>query len=78
MSRLADLQAVKCLGDMRNLPGRCHELSGDMAGRLALDLPDGKRLVFKPAEPCPVKADGGLDWKAVDAVEILEIVNYHR
>jgi proteic killer suppression protein len=76
--RLADLRSAASLEEFRALPGGCHELAGDRDGQLALDLPDGKRLIFKPSEdPAPTKEDGGLDWGAVDAVEVIEIVDYH-
>jgi proteic killer suppression protein len=78
MARLADLRAAPNLEDLRRLPGRCHELDGDRAGQLALDLPDGRRLVFEPTEnPHPVKEDGGLDWRRVEAIRVIEIVDYH-
>ena len=77
-TRLADIEAASCLEDLRSLPGRCHELEGDRAGQLALQLPDGKRLVFEPDHNSPPsKEDGGLDWSGVEAVRILEIVDYH-
>ena len=79
MARLADLRAAPTLDDLRRLPGRCHELDGDRAGQLALDLPDGRRLVFEPTEnPSPMKEDGGLDWRRVDAIRVIEIADYHR
>lgn len=78
MARLADLAAAASLEEMRRLPGRCHELSGDRKGQLAIDLSGGRRLVFEPAAtPIPTKSDGGLDWSAVDAVRVLEITDYH-
>ena len=77
-SRLADLEAASSLEDFRHLPGGCHELDGDRDGQLALKLPDGKRLVIRPtADQLPVTDDGGLDWSAVESVEIVEIVDYH-
>lgn len=76
--RLDDLAAADTLDDMRYLPGRCHELSGDRAGQLALDLDHPYRLIFAPAHnPLPLKEDGGLDWTAITAIEILEIEDYH-
>lgn len=78
MARLADLTAAASLEEMRQLPGRCHELSGDRKGQLAIDLTGGKRLVFEPAaNPPPQKEDGGLDWEGVDAIRIIEIIDYH-
>jgi len=76
--RLDDLQAAAILEDCRSLPGRCHELKGDRAGQLAMDLDGGFRLVFEPGEnPMPRKEDGGLDWSRVTSVRILEIEDYH-
>lgn len=77
-ARLADLEAASCLEVFRTLPGGCHELDGDRHGQLALKLPDGKRLVFRPADdPPPANEDGGLDWAAVEAIEVVDIVDYH-
>ncbi len=76
--RLDDLNAALNLGQMRSLPGRCHELAGDRAGQLSLDLVHPDRLVFEPANnPIPLKPDGGLDWDAVTAVRVLEVVDTH-
>lgn len=78
-ARLADLGAAASLDVMRHLPGACEELSGDRRGELSVRLTGGKRLVFEPAnEPLPVRSDGGLDWSRVDAIRVLEIIDYHR
>lgn len=76
--RLDDLAAAPTLAVMRTLPGRCHELKGDLDGHLAMDLDGGRRLVFKPAhDPVPSKEDGGLDWSRVTAVCVTQIGDYH-
>lgn len=76
--RLQQLAAAPSLADMRALPGRCHELSGDRKGQLAVDVHHPHRLVFCPTvNPLPTKPDGGLDWNAVDSVTIIEVVDYH-
>ncbi len=78
MQRLADLEAVENLGIMTKLPGRCHELKGARKGQLALDLAHPRRLVFEPNHnPIPLKPDGGLDWKLVTSVLVLEVSDYH-
>jgi plasmid maintenance system killer protein len=77
--RLDDLRAAPNLGAMRSLPGRCHELKGDRAGQLSLDLDHPHRLIFIPAnDPIPRKDDGGLDWSEVTEVEILGIEDTHE
>jgi len=56
----------------------CHELTGQNAGFLAVDVSANYRLIFQPAEdPPPLKDDGGLDWSAVTEILILDIVDYH-
>ncbi len=77
--RLAEFRAAATLGEMRRLPGaRCHELTADRRGQLAVDLVHPKRLVFEPDhDPVPTKPDGGLDWNAVTQIVIVEMVDYH-
>lgn len=78
--RLDQLRSADCLEDLRHLPGpRCHELTANRKGQLAVDLNHPYRLVFRPTtNPLPQKPDGGLDWSKVDAIEILGIVDYHE
>jgi plasmid maintenance system killer protein len=76
--RLDDLKAASYLEVMRNLPGRCHELKGNRAGQLSLDLDGPFRLLFRPEkEPPPAKPDGGLDWTQVTAVVLVGVVDTH-
>lgn len=77
--RLDDLRAAANLQVMRALPGRCHELKGDRAKTLSVDLDGPYRLLFKPAHnPLPEKADGGLDWDQVTAIAIDGVVDTHE
>jgi plasmid maintenance system killer protein len=78
-TRLTQIRAAASLDELRTLPGaRCHELSGDRKGELAVDLVHPKRLTFVPGnDPTPRKPDGGLDWKRVTQVEIVWIGDYH-
>lgn len=70
MRRLADLRAAATLEDMRNLPGRIHELTGELAG--------GWRLILVPTNGWPTeKAEGAHVWATIDAVKVLEINDYH-
>lgn len=77
MARMADLRAASTLAEFRHLPGRCHELDGDRRGQLALELEGGKRLIFTPSGSEIHRADGGLDWTLVEAVCVVEVVDYH-
>lgn len=76
--RLVDLFAAPSLEALRHTPGRCHELSEDRKGQLAVSLTRNYRLVFEPAdEPIPVLEHGGLDWSAVTKIRIMEVTDYH-
>jgi proteic killer suppression protein len=77
--RLDQLRRAKNLEAMRGVPRvRCHELKGNRAGTLAVDLLHPYRLIFEPANnPIPRKADGGLDWTEVTIVRILAVEDYH-
>jgi plasmid maintenance system killer protein len=76
--RLTELHAAPALSAMRSMPGRCHALSDNRAGQLAVRVTANLRLVFEPAEqPLPTSDDGGLDWDRVTAVRIREVVDYH-
>lgn len=75
--RLDDLRAAASLADLRNLPGRYHELHGDRKGQISADLDHPYRLLFRPAEPVPVREDGGLDWNRVESVVILGVEDTH-
>jgi proteic killer suppression protein len=76
--RLEDLASADSLEDMRTLPGRCHELHGEDAGHLSLDLDHPYRLVFCPAADQLVKVDGGINWAEVKTVEILGVKDTHE
>ncbi|MHA8059875.1 type II toxin-antitoxin system RelE/ParE family toxin [Aquirufa beregesia] len=77
--RLKDLSAAKNLAVMRTLPAaRCHELTGDRKGELAVNVSTNYRMIFEPNhEPIPQKEDGGLDWGNVTKIQIIDIEDYH-
>ena len=68
------------LEDLRNLPGpHCHELHGNRAEQVSLDLDHPYRLIIVPANAStPRKADGGLDWKSITAVRIIGVEDTHE
>ena len=77
-TRLDDLDAAQCMEDMRNLPGHWEELRGERKGQFSCRLVGGLRLIVRPArQPAPAKPDGGLDWRAIDRVTVIEVVDYH-
>ena len=77
--RLDEFDAATELEMIRKLPGAgCHELTGNLKGKLAVNLDHPYRLIFEPAnDPVPKKPDGGLDWTKVTAITVLEILDYH-
>lgn len=77
--RLDALRAAVVLEDLRNTPGRLHELLGDRKGQLSLDLDGPYRLIFTPNHnPIPARPQGGgMDWTQITAVTILEIEDTH-
>ena len=76
--RLTDLREADTLEDIRNLPGRYHELVGDRKGQWACYLDHPYRLIFTPQEnPIPVNQSGQYIWIEIVSIEIVEIVDYH-
>ena len=76
--RLDDLDAAYSLEDLRGAPGSWEELTAERRGQFSVRLHGPMRLVFRPEKhPPPTKPDGGLDWRAIDSVILLEIVDYH-
>lgn len=58
--------------------GRCHELLGNRAGQLSLDLRGQYRLLFAPGHaPAVKRADGGLNWTQVTAVVVIGVEDTH-
>ena len=77
--RLDAMIAAVVLEDLRNTPGRLHELKGDRQGQLSLDLDGPYRLILVPAHnPVPRRAGGGMDWSQITAVTVLGIENTHE
>ncbi|SFT36258.1 proteic killer suppression protein [Lishizhenia tianjinensis] len=76
--RLDDLSAASSLEDVRYLPGKYHELTGDRKGQWACDLDQPYRLIFEPHEnPIPTNKNGQYLWIEILGVEIIEITDYH-
>lgn len=77
--RLKDLASADNLSVMRTIPAaRCHELTGNRKGELAVDISGNSRLIFIPNhDPLPIKNDGGLYWEGVTKIQIIDIEDYH-
>jgi proteic killer suppression protein len=77
--RLNELAAAENLGILRSLPQmHAHELSGDRAGQISLDIKQPYRLLIMPDhEETPRKKDGGLDWKQITKIKILGVEDTH-
>jgi proteic killer suppression protein len=76
--RLGDLRNALTLEDVRHLPGRYHELTGNRKGQWACDLDHPYRLVFEPHEkPIPANEHGKFIWLEIKGVEIIAITDYH-
>jgi len=77
--RLKDLTDADNLAIIKSIPAaRCHELTGDRKGELAVDVSGNYRLIFEPNhDPIPKKADGGLNWEEVTSIQIKDIQDYH-
>lgn len=76
--RLDDMQSSENLEGLRNMPGRYHELSGNLKGKWACSLNGQYRLIFKPQEnPIPTDENGCYIWSKIYGVKILEIKDYH-
>ena len=74
--RLQHFRNVDSLEELRNFPGKYHELTGDRKGSLAVSLDGPYRLIFRP-DVWVEDSDGRLDWSRVTAVVIDSITDYH-
>lgn len=76
--RIKHLQRVNNLEEIRNYPGRFHELVDNRKGQWACDLGQPYRLVFIPHEnPIPTDENGKYIWIEIKGVELIEVTNYH-
>ena len=77
--RMMELKAADNLADISRLPpARCHELTGNRAGQLSVDLEHPYRLLFVVGNnPLPERKSGGLDWEGVTEIQIIGIEDTH-
>jgi len=77
-ARLSDLEAAESLNRMRTLPGRLHQLTGNLKGVYSLDLEHPLRLLLEPDhDPPKLLPDGGTDEQAVTTIRIIGIEDTH-
>ena len=78
--RLDELLAADTLEIMRTLPqAQCHELKGERAGQLSVNLDYPYRLIFEVGNnPIPKKLDGGLEWTKVTTIIIIGVEDTHE
>jgi proteic killer suppression protein len=79
MQRLSELSAATNLGEIYKLPAaRCHQLTNNMKGFLAVSVQQPYRLIFRPSnDPLPLNPDGGLNLAMVTSIEIEAVEDYH-
>ena len=75
--RLAHLVAVSNVADLLQMPGDWHHLRGNRSGQLAAKISKSLRLIIMPTRTPPTTAGGTIDWKRVDDITLLEVVDYH-
>ena len=77
--RMYELAAAENLEILRKLPQlRAHELKGERAGQISLDVRHPYRLLIVPDhQETPRKPDGGLDWLRVTKVKVLGVEDTH-
>jgi proteic killer suppression protein len=77
--RLTELAAAENLETLKKLPQlRAHELSGNRAGQISLDVKHPYRLLVTPDyEEAPRKEDGGLDWQKIKRIKVLGVEDTH-
>ena len=77
--RLDQLRAADNLAILRTLRQvGAHELTGDRAEQISLDVKQPYRLLIVPDhEETPRKQDGGLDWQKITKVKVLGVEDTH-
>ena len=77
--RLKNLTDADNLAIMGTIPAaRCHELTRERKGEIAVDVSGNYRMIFEPNHnPIPRKDDGGLNWENVTKIQMNAIEDYH-
>ena len=76
--RLQQAFNADSLEDLRNVPGRWHELRENRKGQFAVSLVEPYRMIFLPdGDPADYIEHGSIKWDKVIAIKIQEITDYH-
>ncbi|WP_329133223.1 hypothetical protein OG552_15315 [Streptomyces sp. NBC_01476] len=75
--RLQHLRVAESLAELRELGGHPHELTGDRKGAIAVNLDGPYRLIMRPLDASGDVIAPPIDWGAVEAVVIDDVVDYH-
>lgn len=75
--RMTALHSAASLLELKSLSPTTHALTGDRLGEFAMRLPGAWRLIFRPTEPVPRHADGGIDLAAVTRITITELSEHY-
>jgi proteic killer suppression protein len=77
--RLDDMAAAQSFADFEFLPGRFHQLTGNLKDKWACDLDHPYRLIFEPLEvPIPKDKEGKQILIEIKSLEIIEVTDYHK
>jgi len=78
--RLNEALASPTLLDFSKIQSaKCHALTADRKGQYAVCLDGPRRLIFEPILGNDANDDKGvLDYSKIDAVMIIEVVDYHE
>ncbi len=80
LRRLDQARAANPLTDLRNAPGKWHELKYDKKYQIAVHLIEPARMIFEVdnLDQC-LKEDGCLDWGKVNSISLVAIEkDYHK
>jgi plasmid maintenance system killer protein len=78
LQRINEFKAANCLEDLRNAPGRHEELTGNRKAQLSCRLTANWRLIYRPfGSRDDYIENGGLVWKKVSEVEIIEANDHY-
>ena len=77
MMRLSELKAARNLSEMPDC-AHLHPLTRDRKGQISVRIKENWSLVFTPdMDEIPLLSDGGVDLARIDAIMIVEVVDYH-